>query len=108
MSLDLGWHHWSAYHDIKLSHSNTTEVALRSPPPLLELRYSGVLLGLMIGDSLASPMDGWTATETEIMHPTGVRSLGPRNVLDQLGVDFPPGHVTDRTSLALALATSLL
>ena len=30
----------------------------------MELRYSGVLLGLMIGDSLASPMDGWTATQT--------------------------------------------
>lgn len=90
------------------THGHAADPSSRRRPASLEERFSGLLLCLLLGDSLASPTDGWTASETNILHPMGVRMPGARQLLDQPGVDYPPGHLTDRGVLALALASSLL
>jgi len=41
----------------------------------------GSLLGLAVGDSLGSPLEGWAAPEIAILHPTGIRQLSARNDL---------------------------
>ena len=49
-------------------------------PPLAD-RFVGCLLGLAVGDSLGSPLEGWAAPEIAILHPTGIRQLSARNDL---------------------------
>ena len=49
----------------------------------------------------------WAASEIAILNPTGVRQLAARNDLKQVQVFLPPGHLTDRASMTLAVATSL-
>ena len=75
-------------------------------PPLLD-RFTGCLLGLAVGDSLGSPVEGWAASEIAILHPTGVRELAARNDLKYAHLVLPPGHLTDRSSMAFAVAASI-
>ena len=49
-------------------------------PPLAE-RFVGCLLGLAVGHSLGSPLEGWAAPEITSLHPTGIRQLSARNDL---------------------------
>jgi hypothetical protein len=46
--------------------------ALERPTPTFSNRFAGTLLGLALGDSLASPFDGWSNSEICIMHPYGM------------------------------------
>ena len=67
----------------KETHSESTWLVGESsgPAPELQVRFVGSLLGLAIGDSLGSPVEGWAASEIAILHPTGIRELAARNDL---------------------------
>jgi hypothetical protein len=65
------------------AHSESTWLvghSSESAPPLSD-RFVGCLLGLAVGDSLGSPLEGWAAPEIAILHPTGIRQLSARNDL---------------------------
>lgn len=67
----------------KGTHSETTWLVGESSgaAPALQDRFVGCLLALAVGDSLASPVEGWAASEIGILHPTGIRELAARNDL---------------------------
>lgn len=80
---------------------------ISGPAPPLRDRFIGCLLGLAVGDSLGSPLEGWSAPEIAILNPTGVRELSARTDLKFRNLMLPPGHLTDRSSMALAVAASV-
>lgn len=64
---------------------------------------AGVLLGLAVGDALGAPVEGKSSQEIRSMFPAGVTGMNGG------GVDnMTPGHITDDTTLALALATGMI
>ena len=94
----------------KAAHSESTWLFGNSSGPESSLlgRFTGCLLGLAVGDSLGSSVEGWAASEIAILHPTGVRELAARNDLKYVNLVLPPGHLTDRSSMAFAVAASLV
>lgn len=93
----------------KNAHAETTWLVGESsgPAPSLQDRCAGCLLGLAVGDSLGSPVEGWAASEIAILHDTGIRQLAPRRDLKYINLVLPPGHLTDRSSMAFAVAASI-
>mmetsp|Transcript_35919 Transcript_35919/g.112354 ORF Transcript_35919/g.112354 Transcript_35919/m.112354 type:complete len:305 (-) Transcript_35919:32-946(-) len=74
----------------------------------MEDRYLGCLLGLTVGDALGFAHEGWTSNEIELVYPSGVRDLYGRKNIKNEEHEMEPGSYTNRSTFALAVATSLI